>query len=109
MITGKRIDKDVNSAQKGAQLSGRCSRVNCELQTTPTFTHSAISAQITSYYSCPHAQTRLSLVNYSQFSRDLAADRYPARVAESFTLQLLLHNPMQTHAAGEKQGTAPGW
>lgn len=60
---------------------------------THAHTHKAINLQITSYYSCPHAQTRLSLVNYSQIRRDLAADRYPARVAESVTLQLLLYNP----------------
>ncbi len=49
-------------------------------------THTVINVQITSYYSCPHAQTRLSLVNYSQTRRDLAADWYAARVAESVTL-----------------------
>lgn len=57
--------------------------------------HTSINVQTTGYYSCPHAQTRLGLVNYSKTRRDLAADRYPARVAESVTL-LLLYNPKDT-------------
>lgn len=62
-----------------------------------THTHTAINVQITSYYSCPHAQTRHSLVNYTQIRRDLAVDWYPARVAESVTLYLLLHPPKDMH------------
>lgn len=66
---------------------------------TQTHSHTHINVQRTSYYSCPHAQTCLSLVNYSQTRRDLAADRCPSRMAESVTL-LLLNNPLSSGNIG---------
>lgn len=56
-------------------------------------THQVINVEITSYYSCPGAQTRLSLVNYTQIRRELAADWCPALLAEAVILSVLVHNP----------------